>query len=253
MVNPENELTYVVMAKRPEIGRGKTRLARDRSICAADAVEINWAMLRCVVDRLAACGEVLLAVSPDGAGTEILERLNVDTPNMVLTIDQGSGLLGERMDRIWRSIDRHRPIAFFGCDSPDVPDIGLEAVGAAFSSRGTVDVAVGPTVDGGYWTLAARCYFPQLLLGIDWGTEKVYDQTLIQAADQGLHVQHLPKWYDVDHPDDLAELRLRLARRLGTREKKLDEDPPLEVLARQLDSILGDYEGSDSLRADRHD
>ena len=67
---------------------------------------------------------------------------------------------------------------------------------------------MGPTHDGGYWTLAAGACRPALLHQIDWGTAVVYDQTVQRAGAAGLSVCSLPAWYDVDALDDVAALRV---------------------------------------------
>ena len=72
------------------------------------------------------------------------------------------------------------------------------------------DLAIGPTPDGGYWTLAAGRYQPAVVRQIDWGSADVYDQTCQRAAETGLVVATLPVWHDVDRPQDVASLRLRL-------------------------------------------
>ena len=149
-------------------------------------------------------------------------------------IGQGSGDLGARMERIWRSIGGG-PAVFLGVDSPDVPaDALLDAVRIAFGRDDGLDGAVGPAADGGYWTLASRALMPAVLREIDWGGPRVLAQTLAAAVEAGLCFKTLATWYDVDTPSDLAALRTRLA--------GLDQGPHDDALPRlrqQLDLIRG--------------
>ncbi|MEM0915422.1 MAG: DUF2064 domain-containing protein, partial [Planctomycetota bacterium] len=101
------------------------------------------------------------------------------------------------------------------------------------------DAAVGPVADGGYWTLAARSADrgAALLRGIDWGSERVLDQTRAAAAAAGLRLSELDAWHDVDDADDLAALRRRLANTAATADPAAD--PALSTLRSALDTALG--------------
>ena len=222
--------TAIVMAKCPAHGNVKTRLASDGVLAPETIREIAWALLRCTVHRLDQELDVVVAVSPDGAGPVLRERL--ERPALKIT-DQGAGSLGERMDRVWTGVRAEGPVAFFGTDSPDAPVETLRELGAILQRA---DVAIGPTGDGGYWTLAAGRHQPHLLHQIDWGTSTVYDSTCRRAEAKGLRVQPLPAWHDVDHRADLEALRRRLpepgARPLA------DHQRPLLELAERLDTLL---------------
>lgn len=228
-----SSFTAVIMAKRPEPGRVKTRLLAE-SLDASTVSEIAWAMLRCTVERLAARLEVVLAVSPDGCGGPMAERLGYPS---LATVDQGPGDLGQRLDRVWRRVTTVRPVAFFGADSPDVPE---EAIHTRIPrALETCDLAVGPTHDGGYWTLAARAHYPQLLQGIDWGGDRVYDQTCQRAAEAGLSLESLPLWPDVDRLDDVIALRRRLAVWDQSPDATTAGGDALRRLARRLNDLCG--------------
>jgi rSAM/selenodomain-associated transferase 1 len=216
------------MAKRPEAGQVKTRLAAAGGYTPQVAAELAEAMLRCIARRLeAASTGLILAVSPSGYGAQLARRLGLGS---VRVTDQGTGDLGHRLDRVWRAVGSGRPVAFFGIDSPDVPDSALAEIPAALAG---CDVALGPTDDGGYWTLAAREHEPRVLTGIDWGGAAVYDQTRRRAADAGLVVRALPMWHDVDRPQDVEALRRRLCQQAGAR----DLPAPLGQLAERLEAL----------------
>jgi rSAM/selenodomain-associated transferase 1 len=215
------------MAKYPAPGRVKTRLVTAGLLDEPGAVEFAWALLACTVARLAARRRVTVALACDDASlderaAEVRARLG--RPDLEV-IDQGTGDLGRRLDHVWRRPELvATPLAFFGTDTPDVPDAALAAIPDALRAA---DLAVGPTGDGGYWTLAARRHLPEVLDRIDWGTETVYDQTRRRARDAGLTVSTLPPWHDVDRPEDVEDLRRRLADRD-------DADAALDELAGHL-------------------
>lgn len=225
------DVTAVLMAKDPAGGAAKRRLVAG-GWTAAEANRVADVMLQCTARRLrAAAGRLVLAVTPDGTGRGLVDRLGLD-PDEV--IDQGGGDLGRRLDRVWHAAGPAMPVAFFGGDCPDVPDAMLSAIPVMMAG---CDVAVGPTDDGGYWTLAATRHVPAVLAGIDWGSRHVYDQTRRQAAGAGLVVGALPLWHDVDHPGDVEALRARLHERQPAMPGRSIEADPLGWMAAQLDLI----------------
>ncbi len=197
----------ILFAKTPRPGHAKTRLVSDH-LDEYAAAAIADAMLRCTVRRLleATVGVLTLAVTPDADAPAFATRFAADAPRLE-TVAQGDGDLGARIERVW-SARPAGPVALFGMDAPDVPDDLLRAIPHALKSA---DVAIGPTEDGGYWTLAARRFAPELLRGIEWGGPEVFDQTRVRADAAGLAVQCLPTWRDVDTPADVRALRRRLA------------------------------------------
>jgi hypothetical protein len=140
-------------------------------------------------------------------------------------LEQGTGTLGQRMDRLWEARGGG-PIVFLGSDSPDAPAEALASVSTRLARH---EVLLGPVDDGGYWTLAARRHAPTLLADIDWGTDRVYHQSLAAAEAAGLRAAPLAPWHDVDSPEDLERLRHRLARAT---------EPSLIRLRHRLDRVL---------------
>lgn len=220
----------IIMAKDPVPGAVKTRLVGER-FTAQDASDVARAMLSCVIDRLAAmfgpeC--VFVAVSPDGA-RNLVDGLPIPDRNW---INQGGGDLGERLGRLWTRFGRVRPVAFFGMDSPDVPETELVVLRTALLHEDAIGenrVFVGATSDGGYWTLAATRPLLPVLEAIDWGTASVYDQTVMRARTSRLALHDLGMWMDVDEPSDVDALLERLA---------TAQDPALLTLRETLESIV---------------
>jgi glycosyltransferase A (GT-A) superfamily protein (DUF2064 family) len=225
------EVTAVLMAKDPRHGGAKSRLSAG-GCSAGEASQVAEVMLRCTAHRLRqAARSLFLAVTPDGAGQGLADRLGLEG---IGVIDQGGGDLGQRLDRVWRVVGTEHPIAFFGGDTPDVPASLLSAIPTTLAG---CDVAFGPTGDGGYWTLAARTHHPAVLEGIDWGSAHVYDQTRRKADGAGLVVRALPQWHDVDRPGDLDALRVRLRGLHDGPPGRPNTMEPLRWMAAQLDML----------------
>lgn len=212
----------VVMAKPPVPGRVKTRLIG--ALTAEQAAEVHAAMLKCVLARLA-------SLWPCKRRTGLILAMNgaADWPidDHWDRLDQGTGDLGQRIGYVWQVLGGE-PAAFFGTDSPDIP---ADLIGSVASALNETDAALGPVLDGGYWTVAARKLCQPMLTGIDWGTDRVYHQSLVAAEHAGLKVARLEPWHDVDSPADLTTLRHRIAN---------SQEPPLAELRRTLDQICKD-------------
>lgn len=225
------EVTAILMAKRPTAGQVKTRLVKEGCLSADEASQLAWEMLLCTAKRLTVISKTVLAVSPDGDAQQLASDLGVQFDKVV---GQGEGNLGQRLDRVWNIIGTDKLIAFFGGDVPDVPLSHLAEIPGALNNN---DIAIGPTDDGGYWTLAARSYFPAVLEEIDWGSDMVYDQTCNRAAQAGLSITHLKLWYDVDRQEDLVALRTRLQQILSSSLENEEDYEALRSLAQRVEKL----------------
>jgi glycosyltransferase A (GT-A) superfamily protein (DUF2064 family) len=177
------------------------------------------------VRRVARHGPVVVAVTPDDATAEMARLLHLPPETVV---PQGDGDLGVRIERLWRGAGRGGAAAFFGGDAPDIPHPHLAAIAPALHDA---DLAMGPTTDGGYWTLAGRAACSAVLADMPWGTASVARCTRRRAAKSGVTVAELPLWYDVDDLNDLQALHRRLAI------ADHGDDPALAVLLQTLDDL----------------
>ncbi|MEO0515357.1 MAG: DUF2064 domain-containing protein [Planctomycetota bacterium] len=242
---------FLVMAKPPVPGQVKTRLTP--TLTPNQAAAVHAAMFAALVARLdrfvqAGQAKITLALAvpdlPDTAlkRSALLRDAFADHPaarDTLLDIHldivaQGPGDLGQRIRNAWP--DR-QPAVVLGMDSPDLPEAHLQAAftvaspiapGCGPADHQPPDAAIGPTDDGGYWTLAAPRPPLPLLTKIDWGTSAVYDQSHENARAADFTLVDLPPWHDVDTPDDLDALRRRL---------QTTDDPALQQLADQLQAI----------------
>lgn len=89
----------------------------------------------------------------------------------------------------------------------DVPGICADTLRQAFGLLADHDVVLGPAGDGGYYLIGMNHCRPELFTGIDWGSERVAEQTRSVITRDGLAVAELPMLDDVDRPEDLDRLR----------------------------------------------
>ncbi|WP_082176283.1 TIGR04282 family arsenosugar biosynthesis glycosyltransferase [Pseudaestuariivita atlantica] len=187
------------MVKEPHPGRVKTRLGRDIGMIAA-----AWwfrhqtrALLRRLDDPR---WQLVLAVSPD------VEGLTSRTwPAHLPRIPQGTGDLGQRMARTFRSLPPG-PACTIGAD---IPGITPAHIARAFRSLGSHDATLGPAPDGGYWLIGLkhpRTPPATLFQNVRWSTEHARTDTIASLGH--LRTATIDTLHDVD---TAADLRLHLS------------------------------------------
>lgn len=193
----------LVFAKRPAAGRVKTRLTPP--LPPDEAANVYEACLRDVI-ALAARQRAqveLWCVDEEHARTWFEKEM----PNLPV-MAQAAGDLGVKMlDAFERSFaDGAERVVIIGSDIPTLPEA---VVNAAFDDLHETDVAIGPTVDGGYYLIGmraeARAKAHVLFERIVWSQPDVFRSTLGRIENAGLSSRVLPGWYDVDTIDDLRQ------------------------------------------------
>lgn len=128
-------------------------------------------------------------------------------------------------------------IVLIGSDNPTLP---MEPICSAAATLQTAsDLAIGPTIDGGYYLIGMCNPHPSLFERIDWSTPRVYEQTLQRARELNLRVHPVTQWYDVDEVTDLNRLETDLSTlpssvapntRAALRRTGFRQEPALEAL-----------------------
>ena len=185
----------IVFVKAPRMGTVKTRIAQTAG--AERACAIYRQMVDGIVENLSAFKEVQLRFTPDDARQEIQEWLRDGWSAQ----PQGSGELGERLDRAFQEnfAEGLKRVAIIGSDCPEV---GTSDVRAALSELKSHDLVVGPAVDGGYWLIGLRAPRSELFRDILWSSDQVLAQTLARAKTLGLRIQLLRILTDIDTEKD---------------------------------------------------
>ena len=193
----------VVMARYPEPGAVKTRLARTRG--AAAACRLYLAFVQDLDARFRGQDRDLVwAFHPPDRDFAALVA-----PGVRCLAQEGDDL-GERMHRCFRRLcaEGYVRVVMIGADIPHVRD---EWIADAETALDHADVALGPATDGGYYLVAMRAAH-DVFTGVPMGTPRVLHETRAKAARAGLRVQLLPESFDVDTQDDLTRLRELLRR-----------------------------------------
>jgi rSAM/selenodomain-associated transferase 1 len=185
----------LVFVKAPRPGGVKTRLAG--ALGPELAARLYRAMAERVVQRTAGEDDArVFFYSPADAGAEVEAWLGG------LAVPQARGDLGARMAAAFQwAFDRGAARAVLV--GTDVPDLAREDVRAAFTALRTHDLALGPSLDGGYYLIGLRQSAPRLFGEMPWSTPDVLGETLRRADEEGMRVRPLPVRGDVDTIDDL--------------------------------------------------
>ncbi len=223
-----------LMAKKPAAGRVKTRLIPQFG--SQRAADLYAAMLSCVREVI----ETACAAAPaDGSGaTPSLrpfiaydppsDRAPWETWSGWTPIPQKPGDLGSRLMGALESIEKIGPVpvVFLGADCPEInPHHIIEAIQILKQA----DVAMRPSLDGGYVSIGLWPRARAIFQGINWGTSVVAAQTREVCRQYGLTLSESAPLSDIDEPNDLDALLVRLAQ---------SEDIKLQRLRVDLMSII---------------
>jgi rSAM/selenodomain-associated transferase 1 len=205
MVDLANADAVAVLTRAPSAG-GKTRLFA--ALGRPPDPELLAALLLDTLDGVTAPDvRVMVAVTPADAQDEIA-RLLQSTPAAAAlpVIAQPDGDLGERMRGTLACLldAGARAVALTGSD---LPSIRIAPIRAAFEylARDRDALVLGPALDGGYYLIAAA-RVPPVFDGIEWGSDRVLEQTRAAAARAGMRVHLVDAIPDVDSIDDLQRL-----------------------------------------------
>lgn len=194
----------IVFTRVPRAGACKTRLIP--ALGEHGAAELQRTMLLKTLDWTRAdsfANHRGFEVRYTGGGRAELHAI---TGGDVEAIPQGAGDLGARLsaaanDAFRRGTER---VVLVGTDCPR---LGREHAARAFLLLFEHDVVVGPARDGGYYLIGLSSPNGDLFRGIEWGSDRVLDQTLARARRANCTVALLEPLSDVDREADLVEWR----------------------------------------------
>ena len=198
----------IVFAKAPKPGRVKTRLTE--LLTREEAARLYEAFLR---DSFAAYASL-------AEHQEVALRLYHADPDWPVQLTPGraslhrqrDGGLDERMAAAFRETfatgASHAVIV--GTDFPTLPRAFLRKAFEVLKGASEA-ICIGPTTDGGFYSLGVGGHYPQLFDDMSYSHAEVFAHTLSRAAAEEAVPVVLPEWYDVDRPDDLRRLAAELA------------------------------------------
>lgn len=189
--------TLIVFARRPAIGVGKTRLARD--LGPVETWRFYRGLSRTLLFRLTdpRWNLVVRLIGSD--------RPMPDWPKGVRIEPQGRGDLGLKLQRALRAHSR----AEVGVIGTDAPDMTPALIAKGFEAARRYGVAFGPATDGGFWLLALsarRARTVRLDRNIRWSHPMTLADSEAALGGQAARVAELS---DIDDLSDLLAWRRR--------------------------------------------
>ena len=205
----------LVMAKQPLAGRAKTRLVPP--LTSESAASLYHCFLQDVLAtvraaNLTAAFTPVIAYTP-AAARAFFRKLAPDfrlIPQQETTA-RASNRLGDRLHNVLSAAleQGHQQVVAINSDSPTLPPEFLRTAFRRLDDP-QVDAVFGPCADGGYYLIGLKAAPGRLVTEVEMSTPSVLQDTLAIAADEGVRVELLPEWYDVDSADELERLRIEL-------------------------------------------
>jgi uncharacterized protein len=197
-------VTLLVVAKAPEPGRAKTRLAA--TVGDRVAADIAAAALLDTLDAVAAAPVaarvVALAGDLDAAAgaTEIRQRLGSFT-----VIEQRGDDFADRLANAHADSADGYPVLQIGMDTPQVTADLLTGCARRLLEAPAV---LGLACDGGWWVLGVRTpAMAECLRGVPMSRPDTGELTLKALRDNGIDVASVERLADFDVVDDVAAVR----------------------------------------------
>lgn len=202
---------FLIAAKAPRPGTVKTRLGR--SIGMERAAALYAAFLVDLAARFAACPreewgfDVGWAHAPaecDFAAELAAIGCAPPSPAICFVPQHGEGWDVRQANLLrWGHEHGYARTVLVGSDSPQLP---VATVRDAFAALEDHDVALGRTLDGGYYLIGMRG-FHDVLTGVPMSTVSAAEALVARVAERGLRLAKLPKTFDIDEDADLEHLR----------------------------------------------
>ena len=233
-----SDTALIVMARYPELGKTKTRLAR--TLGEQETLGLYRAFLSDIAQRHAGqeAYTVCWAYTPADVDYQELIATFVPeyAPEMRYFPQQGADF-GTRLHNAfrWTQAQGFAYTILIGTDSPQIL---REHIIAAREALDDVDVVLGPAEDGGYYLLGMRAAH-DVFSGIPMSTDVVTQMTLEAAQRQGLTVRLLDSLFDVDELPDLVRLA-----------QMLQEDPTLAPVTAAYLNTMRSFHDHDASNPD---
>lgn len=186
----------VIMAKRPTMGRVKTRLAQ--SIGNGAAYRFFNLNLQNLMRQLGQNAKFTMhvATTPKNAVQDSY------WPSYVNVFDQGIGDLGDRMGAAFEHINAQYGASKILIIGSDIPYIRTAHIMQGFDELGRKKVAFGASGDGGYWLVGQRTSpkVTNLFNNVRWSTEHALADTMKNAPIHDIGM--IATLNDVDEVED---------------------------------------------------
>lgn len=196
MSDRESKLTnlLIIFTRNPELGKVKTRLAKD--VGDQSALDIYEFLLKHTVSVTRD-----LEFAREVHYSEEIQHNDIWDEDNYIKKNQIEGGLGEKMEHafLYGFKNGYKNIIIIGSD---LYDLNREELEEAFKALETFEYVLGPAEDGGYY-LGMNTFNSEIFKNKAWGTDTVLRDTLIDLKDQ--QIQLLDERNDIDVYEDIKE------------------------------------------------
>jgi hypothetical protein len=200
-------VTVLVVAKAPEPGRAKTRLAA--TVGDRVAADIAAAALLDTLDAVAAAPVAARVVAFTGdldaaaGAAEIRQRLESFT-----VIPQRGDDFADRLANAHADAAEGNPVLQIGMDTPQVTAELLTDCARRLLDGDAPAAVLGLAHDGGWWVLGVKTpSIAECLRNVPMSRPDTGELTLKALRDNGIDVAFAQRLADIDVVDDVAEVR----------------------------------------------
>lgn len=193
----------IQFAKAPLLGHVKTRMQPALSL--QGSVDLHRSLTQHTVNTIAQAHVCPHELWVDSNLDHIFFRDLVAQSACKLK-KQEAGDLGVKMaSAVQSSLSSCKGLVLVGSDCPFIDEGYLRK--ALLSLEAGNEAVIGPANDGGYVLLGLTRYHASMFACVDWGTEKVFQQTARQFEALGIELDVLSVLSDIDEPEDLRLLK----------------------------------------------
>ncbi|MCX2745118.1 TIGR04282 family arsenosugar biosynthesis glycosyltransferase [Mangrovivirga sp. M17] len=193
------EAKLIVFVKQPEIGKVKTRLAKD--IGEEKALQIYKKLLKKTAELIEESHWPTFVYYKDQIGKN--DHFSIP---WVIKKTQSEGDLGKKMHDAFVEVKEETEADKIIIIGSDCYDLSLEHLEIAAQKLDNNDVVIGPSNDGGYYLLGLKSIYKKLFSGIKWSTPEVLDKTIEKCNSLGLKIDFIEQLIDIDTLDDLNSI-----------------------------------------------
>lgn len=183
----------ITFVRKPELGKVKTRIAA--AVGDYEALRIYRELLRHtrrILDQVEATRYIYYTQIPPDADRWSSAKYNSRT--------QVEGDLGSKLQAAFAEcLDIHDEVLVIGSDCATLTPQQIED---AFNALSISDVAIGPTLDGGYYLLGLKRSTPSLFENIHWSTDTVLEETIAKVTALNQTYTLLERLSDIDYIED---------------------------------------------------
>ncbi len=193
----------LLFARAPFLGQVKTRL--EPLLGSEKSLELHRAMSLRIAGLLSSIklAPWQLWVSADESNEFFLSICNREDIHLQIGNNLGEKIAGSMHEALLKP--GVNGVIVIGSDCPGFDEAYLEsAIKQLYECH---DIVLGPAEDGGYVLIGMKAPNPTVFKGVEWGTDRVLEQTITNIDSLNLSYVLLEPLWDVDRPEDLDRLQ----------------------------------------------